>query len=291
MIHRRTFLKQSGLALAATAVLPNVLISCNDEETLGLQLYSLREYIGNDVRGVLSKVADIGFKEVETYGYSPENGFWGLEVEEFNRILKDNGLSTPSGHYGADPFLSPEGTDEDLRYVLEVANQLGQQYVIIPYISEPLRTSISDYERMAERLNRAGEMCQEAGLQLAYHNHAFEFDNYNGRNGFEVFLQNTDEDLVKFELDIYWVVRAGIDPAELFNQYPGRFPLWHVKDMSRTNPEMNTEIGSGSINYKDIYQYADVAGAEHFIVEQENFEMDPYQSLRQSFNHIQKNIF
>lgn len=290
MIQRRTFLKRSGLALAAATLMPTVLFSCKNQRKLGLQLYSLREYIGKDVSGVIKKVAAIGFEEVETYGYSPEGKFWGLEVREFKNILTSNGLSTPSGHYGADTYLSETGTDEDLKYILDVANELNQKYVVIPHISESLRTSIEDYKRIAERLNQAGELCQNAGLKLGYHNHAFEFDDYNGQNGLEVFLENTDENLVDFELDIYWVVRAGVDPVSLFEKYPGRFPLWHVKDMSKTNPALNTEIGSGSIDYKQIFENAEKSGVAHYIVEQENFEMDPYQSLEQSFNHIQKNL-
>jgi sugar phosphate isomerase/epimerase len=106
----------------------------------------------------------------------------------------------------------------------------------------------------------------------------------------EVFLENTEEDLVDFELDIYWVVRAGKDPVALFEKYPGRFPLWHVKDMSRSNNEMNTEIGNGTIDYKKIFEKVKQAGGEHFIVEQENFEMDPYKSLVQSYSYLKNNI-
>jgi len=290
MIRRRTFLKQSGLALAATAILPSILYSCERDYPLGLQLYSLRETIGSDIKGTIEKVAGIGFKEVETYGYSQENGFWGLSVSEFKKILDNNGLESPSGHYEVDSYLSKEGTKDDFAYTLEVAKGLGQKYVIIPYISDQLRTSIDDYKRMAEKLNEAGKMCRENGLKLAYHNHAFEFDDYNGENGLEVFLKNTDKELVVFEMDIYWVIRAGKDPVALFDKYPGRFPLWHVKDMNRTNNDLNTEIGSGTIDFEEIFEKAKLAGGEHFIIEQENFDMDPYQSLTQSYNYIKNEI-
>jgi len=290
MIRRRTFLKQSGLALAATAILPSILYSCERDYPLGLQLYSLRETIGSDIKGTIEKVAGIGFKEVETYGYSQENGFWGLSVSEFKKILDNNGLESPSGHYEVDSYLSKEGTKDDFAYTLEVAKGLGQKYVIIPYISDQLRTSIDDYKRMAEKLNEAGKMCRENGLKLAYHNHAFEFDDYNGENGLEVFLKNTDKEFVVFEMDIYWVIRAGKDPVALFDKYPGRFPLWHVKDMNRTNNDLNTEIGSGTIDFEEIFQKAKLAGGEHFIIEQENFDMDPYQSLTQSYNYIKNEI-
>lgn len=290
MIKRRTFIKQSGLALAATAVLPSILYSCDKDYPLGLQLYSLRDTIGDDVKGTIGKVAEVGIKEVETYGYSPENQFWGLSVAEFKKLLENNGLTSPSGHYGLDTYMSKEGTKDDFAPTLDVAKRLGQDYVIVPYISDQLRTSIDDYKRMADKLNEAGEMCKDAGLQLAYHNHAFEFDDYNGQNGFEVFLDNTEKDLVVFEMDIYWVVRAERDPVKLFQDYPGRFPLWHVKDMDRTNNELNTEIGSGTIDFQKIFNMAKQAGAKHFIIEQENFKMDPYKSLAQSYNYIKKDL-
>ncbi|MEH6407175.1 MAG: sugar phosphate isomerase/epimerase, partial [Leeuwenhoekiella sp.] len=252
MIQRRTFIKQSGLALAATTILPSMVFSDSKKHAIGLQLYSLRETIGNDVAGTLKKVADIGFKEVETYGYSTENNFWGISVKDFKKMITDNGLTTPSGHYGVDPFLKAEGTEDDFAYNLDVANELGQEYVIIPYIGQDLRSSINDYKKLSDKLNTAGEMCKKAGLKLAYHNHDFEFTDYAGQNGLETFLANTDKNLVFFEMDIYWVVRAGQDPIALMNKYPKRFPLWHVKDMDKVNADLNTEIGNGSIDYKKI---------------------------------------
>lgn len=290
MIHRKTFLKLSGLALAGTVLMPSMAFASNKKRTLGLQLYSLRDIIDGNVKDVMNKLADIGFKEVETFGYSPQGKFWGFEVKEFKKILDGNGLVTPSGHYGVNDFLGINGTDSDFNYLLDVANTLEQKYVVVPHIAEELRTSINDYKRLSNKLNRAGEMCQKAGLKLAYHNHDFEFFDYKGENGFDVFLQNTDKDLVDFEMDLYWVIRAGKDPVSLFEKYPGRFKLWHIKDMSRKDSKLNTEIGSGSINFEEIFNNAEKSGVEHFIIEQENFEMDPYQSLTKSFDYIQNNL-
>lgn len=290
MIKRRTFIKQTGLAFAATAILPGIVYGCDKDYPLGLQLYSLRNTIEDDVQGTIEKVAGVGFKEVETYGYSSENQFWGLSVSEFKNTLNSNGLTSPSGHYNLDAYMSKDGSKDDFAYTLDVAKQLDQDYVIIPYISDGLRTSIDDYKRMAEKLNEAGEMCKDAGLKLAYHNHAFEFEDYNGENGYQVFLNNTERDLVFFEMDIYWIVRADRDPIQLFKNHPGRFPLWHVKDMNQTNSELNTEIGSGTINFNKIFNMAKEAGAKHFIVEQENFDMDPYKSLAQSYNYIKSDL-
>lgn len=290
MVKRRTFLKQSGLAFAATTLIPSTLFSCQNNRSIGLQLYSLRESIAQDVKGTIEKVAQVGIKEVETYGYSPEGKFWGLEIKEFKKILDDNGLITPAGHYGFDPFLEVNGTKDDLKYSLDVAKELNQNYMVISHIAENLRTSIEDYKRLADKINVAGEICKDAGLKLAYHNHAFEFTDYNGQNGYEIFLKNTDKELVDFEMDIYWVVRAGKDPVTFIKKYPGRFSLWHVKDMNKENPEMNTEIGSGSIDFEEIFKYRKRAGVKHLIIEQENFEMPPFQSLSKSFSFLQNKL-
>ena len=213
MITRRSFVKRSALAVTATALMPNMIFANDNPRVVGLQLYSLRETIGGDVAGTLGKVAGIGFKEVEPYGYSQENGFWGLSVPKFKNLLDNNGLKSPSGHYSVDSFLSVDGTDNDFNYLLDVANGLGQQYIVIPYLPDDLRTSIEDYERLADKMNAAGKMCQQAGLKLAYHNHDFEFKDYDGKTGYRTLLDNTDKDLVYFEMDIYWVVRGGKDPA------------------------------------------------------------------------------
>lgn len=278
------------MAVAATSLLPSLLYSCDKDYPLGLQLYSLRDTIGDDVEGTLAKVAKVGFKEVEPYGYSSENQFWGVSVQAFKNMLDSYGLKSPSGHYEFGSYLKPDGTKDDFNEILEVAQQLGQEYVIIPHLSGDLRSNIDDYKRLADKMNEAGELCRNAGLKLAYHNHAFEFEDHNGQNGFEVFLNNTDKDLVYFEMDIYWVVRAGKDPVAMMRQNPGRFPLWHVKDMDKADHELNTEIGSGTIDFKKIFQMAEDAGAKHFILEQENFKMDPYKSLAESYHYMKEEL-
>ena len=290
MLQRRTFLKQASLGVAAATLLPKMAFAQFKKHDIGLQLYSLRETLPDDVKGTLEKVAKIGFKEVETYGYSMENNFWGTSIKQFNKILKDNGMTTPSGHYGIDPFLAADGTKDELMPMLDVAHQLNQNYFVIPYLGDGLRTSIDDYKRLAEKFNTAGELCQEAGLKLGYHNHDFEFKDYNGQNGYDILIAETDKNLVDFEMDIYWVVRAGSDPLALFQKYPGRFPLWHVKDMSKSDNEKNIEIGAGTIDYSAIFADMKQAGAKHLIIEQENFDMDAYKSLTQSFNYIENDL-
>jgi sugar phosphate isomerase/epimerase len=288
MTSRRSFLQQAGLLSAGLMMAPSLLYS-KQNSAVGLQLYSLREYIGKDVKGVIGKVAKAGYKEVETYGYSKENGFWGMQPKAFSELLKANKLTAPSGHFGLDPYIA-EGKDDLLKSYIDAARAIGQKYIVVPYLGVPLRQNASDYQRVAERLNTAAEECKKANLQLAYHNHDFEFEQHGDNTGLGILLKETDPDLVKFELDLYWVVRAGKDPVELFQQHPGRFVMWHVKDMGKADPTKNTEVGSGSIDFKKIFDNAKLSGVQHIIVEQENFDMDPYKSITQSINYVKNNL-
>ncbi len=260
-----------------------------DTKNIGIQLYTLREELPKDAKGVIGKVAQAGYKEVETFGYSSESGFFGMKPKEFADLLKQHNLKAPSGHFGFDPYISGE-SDDLLKSYIDAAKAVDMKYIVVPYLGQQLRQSASDYQRVAERLSTAAEACQEAGLQLAYHNHDFEFQQFGDTTGYEIILNETDADKVKLELDLYWVVRAGLDPVEMFKKNPGRYELWHVKDMDKANPKINTEIGSGSINFKQIFNNAKLAGVKHIIVEQENFSMDPFQSIAQSHTYVKENL-
>ncbi len=259
--------------------------------SIGLQLYSLRELLPADPKGVITKVAQAGYTDVETYGYSPGSGFWGLDPKALKAHLQENGLMSSSGHYGLDGYLG-NTNEAELQTNIEAAVGLGQTYLTVPYLGGSLRKSADDYKAVAQRLNQAGEACKAAGLQLAYHNHAFEFDPQGDTTGYDIMLQETDPELVKFEADLYWVARAGKDVVAMFNQHPGRFALWHVKDMDKGNQDLNTEIGSGSIDYKKIFEQAATSGVNRIFVEQENFAtgMDPFKSILQSYEYIKTSL-
>lgn len=287
MISRRIFVQQAGLITAGILIKPSILLS-KPHQKVGLQLYSLRNLISKDVRGTIKKVADIGFLEVETYGYSTGNGFWGLTIKEFKNLLKSHNLKSPSGHYDFDPYLR-EGEVDSLKVNIETANRIGQKYLTVPFLNPLLRTNLDSYKTLAEKLNRAAILTKEAGLQLVYHNHDFEFMDFNGTSGYDILLQETDPSEIKFELDIYWTVRAGKDPIALFEQNPGRFSMWHVKDMDKLDKSF-TEVGAGSINYKEIFTKAKLSGMKHYFVEQDIIKIDPYVSISQSLQHIKNNI-
>lgn len=284
MNSRRNFLKQTSLAAAGILIMPT--FACKaQQKRIGIQLYSLREELPKDVTGVIRKIADTGYKQVETFGYSLKDKFWGLDPKAFKNLLDENSLKAPSGHYGMDKFFT-DGSTEELKSYIEAANAIGSEYVTVPYLGEPLRKDLDGYKKVAAGLNQAAELCKAAGLKLAYHNHDFEFQPHGDTNGYQVMLKETDPNLVQFELDLYWIYRSGQDPVKLFTENPGRFPLWHVKDMDKVNPKINTEVGSGSIDFKKLFESTKLAGLQYPFLEQENFSMDPYESIKKSYNYI-----
>lgn len=286
MTTRKTFIKQTGLIVATLAVSPSFAFSSIAKPAVGLQLYSLRDIIKNDIKGIIKKVATIGYKEVETYGYSVKNGFWGLTAKEFSILLKENGLTSPSGHFGMDNFMAGKNSDE-LKSYIEAANLLGSDYVTVPFIGAEIRKTADDYKRVALKLNEAAILCKAAGLKLAYHNHDFEFKAFNDTTGFDILLKETDKKLVDFELDLYWAVRSGIDPIALFKANPNRFKMWHVKDMDKVNQNLNAEIGQGAINFKDIFKGAKQADVKHYFIEHEhNYKPDELGSIKESFRYV-----
>jgi len=288
MNSRRDFIKLAGLAAAGAAIAPSFAFAA-PAKIVGLQLYSLRAQLPTDVQGTIAKVAKAGYKEVETYGYSLKDKYWGLDPKAFKDLLNANGLTAPSGHYGMDKFLGT-GDAEELKSYIEAANIIGSTYIVVPYLGDGLRKSEDDWKKIAVRLNEASAICKAAGLKLGYHNHNFEFTKIGETTGYEILLKGTDPEAVQFEMDLYWVVRSGNDPVKLFTAYPGRFPMWHVKDMDKVDNTINTEVGTGTIDFKTIYKSAQLAGLKHLIVEQENFSLDPYKSIKQSADYIKKNI-
>jgi sugar phosphate isomerase/epimerase len=289
MTTRRTFIMNSSLVAATILTFPSLAFTMSKKE-IGLQLYTLRDELLNNVKTVLEKVAAAGYVTVETYGFSIKDQFWGLSPVELKKILDANNLKAISGHYGIGSFLA-NGNTTELKAAIEAAKILKSEYLTIPWVDPPFRNNIDDYKKIASRLNEAGKMCQKAGLKLAYHNHDFEFENYNGLTGYDILLKETDNDLVFFELDLYWVVRSEKNPLQLFKENPGRFKMWHVKDMDKLKPALNTEIGSGSIDFKPIFKEIQRSGMKHFFVEQENnFVINSFESIKTSCDFISNNL-
>ena len=290
MINRRTFLQHAGTLASAAMVLPAY--QPKGRYKMGLQLYTVRAPMARDAEGTLKYIAGLGYQELETYGFNPQaNSYYGLPAKTFAERLGEYKLTTPTGHYDLNRFAS--GNLDDLkRYVdqcIEGAKVLGQSYITWPLLDAGDRT-IDKFKVVAERLNIIGAQIKKAGMEVAYHNHDFEFIDQNGQIGYDVILKETDPSLVKLQMDLYWIARGSkLTPNEWFKRAPGRFVMWHVKDMHKTSRDY-TELGNGSIDFPSIFRDANVAGLKHYFVEQgSNFAQDPLKSIADSAEYMKRN--
>jgi len=293
MTTRRSFLKTTSLASAAIFIKPSFFNY--DHSYIGLQLYTVRDAMGKDVSGTLAKVAQIGYNSVELATYTGSEKFYGMDAKSFAAELKKNGLIAPSSHYrvGIDKTngADTQGTMlHDWQKAVDDAAAVGVKYMVCAWLSPEERGGIDNYKRLAGYCNTAAETCKKAGIQFCYHNHDFEFIETDGQLPYNVLLENTDKDLVKLEVDLYWVTKAKQDPAEIFSKNPGRFPLWHVKDMDNTPAHDFTEVGNGVIDFKKIFTHADHAGLKYFFVEQDKCPGSPFDSITKSIAYVKKNL-
>ncbi|QES87805.1 sugar phosphate isomerase/epimerase family protein [Rhizosphaericola mali] len=296
MTSRRHFIRNSGV-LTAGAFLNKKSIFEKSKELIGVQLYSIKEDAAQDLKASLQYISSIGYTNVELFGYS-DGKYFGHSIAEVAGWLKSFNLKSTSAHYSLADYLYKDNAD-DLSKVIETAKTLQHDYVTIPWIDESARKSLEDFQKFSERLNKAGEACKNAGLKLAYHNHNFEFQQYGFSQdskgntiGYDVMLSDTDPSLVDFEMDIYWVVYAGRDPLKYFQQYPNRFPMWHIKDMHVVPPRESCVVGQGIIDFKEIFKHKKEAGFKNFFVEQEAFSANvpPKLAIAESIKYIKSNL-
>jgi sugar phosphate isomerase/epimerase len=293
MTSRREFVKTSAMFGAGILLAPSLFACNSSKEYIGLQLYTVRDHIQQNAAATLAKVAEIGYTSVEgTYG---DGKFNTLAPSEFKKLLKQNGLIMPSCHYrlGEEKVngQTPVGTIlSGWEKAVDDAAALDQKYMVCAYLSESERGSLDHYKKLADIFNKAGEACKKAGIQFCYHNHDFEFVQQDGKYPYNVLLENSDKELVKMEMDLYWVTKAKQDPIALFDAHPGRFPLFHMKDMDKT-PEQNfTEVGNGVIDFRKILDHASTAGMKYYFVEEDKCPGDPYDSIKMSYAYIKKNL-
>jgi sugar phosphate isomerase/epimerase len=281
--NRRDFLKYSSLLTAGTLVLPSFIFKKN--ASVGVQLYTIRDLMQSDPKGTLKKVADLGYKKVEAAGYN-EGLFYGMKPAEFKKVLSDLGLKMPSSHYSSG-LANPEkvGTlNNGWEKVVEDAKNADLEYMVLAYLTEDERKTIGDYKKVAALLNQAGEICKQNGIKLAYHNHDFELKTLDNELPYDILLKEVDPSLLVMELDLYWTVKAGLDPVQLFKDHPGRFPLWHVKDMNEAGEF--TEVGTGVIDFTRIFDNKKAAGLKHFFVEQDRTVKPPLESIEISYKNV-----
>jgi len=259
------------------------------KKTLAIQLYTVRDSISKDLEKTLERLASLGFTELEIYGY---NGtFFGKTRNEFQSILNNVGLKVISSHHTTGILYSDDGTLlKNWEKSVEDLHFIGSKYMVCSYLFPEERT-IENYKKLPELFEKSGEITKKAGIQFAYHNHDFEFEKFDdSKNIYDFILENTSSDLVKMELDLYWISKAGLDPLVYFEKYPKRFPLWHVKDMKAETKDF-AEIGNGTIDFKRIFDAGKQAGLQHWFVEQDSSDKDIFESIKISKKYISEHRF
>ena len=263
-------------------------------QLIGLQLYTVRDAMDKDPGGTLARVAQIGYTSIEGATYTGTEKFYGMSPAEFKKLLKKNGLVMLSSHYRLgevkDKGEVVKGTMlHDWDKAVDDAAELGLKYMVCAWLDEKERGTLDHYKYVADQLNIAGERCKKSGIQLCYHNHNFEFEKQGDTYPYNIIL-GSDKNLVKMEIDLYWVKKAGQDAIKLFHEHPGRFPLLHLKDMDNTPEKAFTEVGNGIINFKEIFKHKQKAGLKYFFVEQDKCPGSPFDSIAQSISYIKKNL-
>jgi sugar phosphate isomerase/epimerase len=287
MMNRRNFLRASALGVTALAAsrVPSSLFANPYGKPIGLQLYTLRDELQKDMLGTLKAVAAIGIKEVEIYD------LYGKTPAEFAKILKDNGLSAPSGHYMTHHLRG------NWEKEIENAKILGMKYMVNAILEPAESKTLDDYKRLAELFNKAGTQTRKAGIQYCYHNHNFEFQKFGNTTPYDYLLQALDSTLVKFEMDCFWVTHAGQDPVAYFKKYPGRFPLLHIKDLKGHPAPIQEKddrmglfapVGQGTIDWKRIFAAAPGGGMQHFFIEQDWCEQPPLKAVEMSYAYLHR---
>jgi sugar phosphate isomerase/epimerase len=294
MASRRAFVKSAAL-LSAGALVSPALLAAAPKQYIGLQLYTVRDAMQQDPAGTLAKVAQLGYNSVEGATYTGTQKFYEMEPAAFAKVLKQNGLIMPSSHYMLGQAMNNgQPTQGTILHgwdkAVDNAAQAGVKYMVCAYLIDSERGTLDQYKQIAAHLNKAGERCKKAGIQLCYHNHDFEFVAQNGQLPYDILLKETDKQLLKMELDLYWATKAGHDPLALFKAHPGRFPLWHVKDMDKTEKKDFTEVGNGVIDFKKIFAARQLAGMQYYFVEQDRTPGDPFDSIKQSIGYIKKTL-
>ena len=315
MATRRKFLQHSGAFALGSLLIPQIGKSALFSERkkyppIGLQLYTMGNLMTTDTKDTLQKLAAIGYREVESAG-SQKGNFYGYKPKEFATMVKDAGMHWRSAHVGGAAFTmsqimkmaknaedsarikmymekmkdapKPMNLTDNYQQLADDAAEGGLSYLVCSSI--PVGT-LDEIKTAVEVFTKSGEACKKNGVQFAYHNHVTEFDEVDGHRPFDYILNHTDKNLVKMELDLGWATKAKQDPVQLFKLHPGRFPLWHVKDLDKTTMEP-TEVGSGFIDFKRIFDNASESGMKYFFVEQDGAP-NPLEDVTKSYNYLKK---
>ena len=295
---RREFLRVSAVGALGALAFSQYACSTSAKKAAGiaLQLYTIRDAMATDVPGSLKKVADAGYKYIELAGYS-DGMFYGYAPADFKKLVNDLGMEILSSH----TQVEAQGiTLENAQKMAADHAQLNVKYCIQPWVVEEARTTIDSYKKMVADWNKVGSIMKAQGIQFGYHNHNFEFDTVEGKIPyFDIMLAELDKNLVTMEIDLFWTTKAGQNPVEIFKKYPGRFQLFHMKDMyTKEAPYYTTvgeddfaPVGEGVINFKEILAAGDIAGLKYMVVEQDlSRDGDPFKDILTSITNLKTKI-
>jgi len=272
---RRDFLKTTAKGIAITAI-SGKLLGCNSSSMVdstntikdfGLQLYTLRDIMPKDPKGILKQVAAMGYKQIESYEGN-KGMFWEMSNIEFKKYMDDLGMQMVSSHCDINNNFEKKADE---------AAAIGMKYLICSGLGDEKNMNKDEYLKAAELFNKKGEVCKGNGIKFAYHNHDQTFIQKPG--GFfpqQLLIENTDASLVDYQMDIYWVVTAGEDPIKWFEKYPNRFTLSHIKDRKKNVPlsehDASCILGEGHIDFSKILKVGQKNGLQYYIVEQERYD-------------------
>ncbi|MCF8361575.1 MAG: TIM barrel protein [Prolixibacteraceae bacterium] len=261
---------------------------------VGLQLYTIRDAMAADVPGSLKKVSEMGYKNVELADYS-DGKFYGYKPKEFRKMVNDLGMDIISSHTSVEAEGISMGS---ARKMADAHAEMDVKYCVQPWV-QPENRNVESYKKMVAEWNKVAEIMKEVGIQFGYHNHNFEFANLNGVVPYyDIFMKEMDPQLITMEIDFFWTTKAGQDPIEMFKKYPGRFQLFHFKDMAVDNtPYFDikkddiTSVGAGLIDFKRIWEARELAGMKYFFVEDDNQgNGKPFEGIRTSIDNLTSEI-
>jgi len=295
MHNRRDFLKIS--AVGALGMMAMGQYACTPDRKsfgVGLQLYTIRDAMAADVKGSLQKLSELGYKNLELANYA-DGKFYGFAPAEFKKMATDLGMVTLSSHTQVE---AAGITLDNAKKMADDHAALGVKYCVQPWINEPDR-NIESYKKMIADWNQVGQVMKNVGIQFGYHNHNFEFATIDGIVPYyDIFMPEMDASLITMELDMYWATKAGQDPVEMFNKYPGRFQLFHFKDMAQQSAPFYdvikddiTSVGAGLIDFKRIQAAKETAGMKYMFVEDDNQGMGkPFEAVDLSITNLTTKI-
>ncbi len=255
-------------------------LNCSNKATqtpVALQLYTVRELLKNDFRGTVEKVAKIGYDAVEFAGYG------GLSAPEVKQLLKTNGLQVAGTHEGFEGLQS--NTEETIAFNLGI----GNKNIVVPSMPGAMRKNGADgIKEFAAEMNKIGAKVHDAGMQLLYHNHSFEFEAMDGGSIYEILLKNTDANLVKLEIDVAWAQRGGDNPADLIRKEGSRVKMLHMKDFLNDGNYTLVPVGTGVVDMSSIIKAAREVGVQWFVVEQDSMKRPPLEAIEISLKNMRK---